>query len=194
MNRWLVAAGAPLLASTPWLLNRMRRDLEQHRRLQVSTAAWMWSCYTAHAGLTVAALATPPARRRLSPLVGATATAAALTGAVVDVASMRRFAGPAQLTGTTAGNLVTGGIYRHSRNPQYLGTLIGLTGLAVLRRSPAALALTAALATVYRVWVPREEQHLARQFGQPYLLYRAATARWLGPARNTEDRRQERPR
>ena len=46
-------------------------------------------------------------------------------------------------------------------------------------RRPAALV--GGLAVVYASWVPAEEAHLARHFGQPYVRYRDATPRWVGP-------------
>lgn len=171
---------APVLTATPVLLGRMRRDLERDGRLRAGTAAWMWTGYAAHAAL----LTTAFARRPTSPPLPAPARAAALAltgaGSALLLAGFRRFAGPAQLTGTDAGPLVTGGAYRYSRNPQYTGAVAALTGAAAARRSPAALALTAALAAVYRAWVPTEERHLTHHFGAPYRDYHARTPRWLG--------------
>lgn len=146
----------------------------------------MWGAYAGHATLTALALAADPAAPPLRTGLRAAALGLVAGGTALEIASAARFAGPAQLTGTAAGELITGGIYRYSRNPQYVGLVAVLAGLATLRRSPAAAALTAALAVVYRVWVPAEEQHLAHYFGPPYLRYRAATHRWLGwPHRRT---------
>lgn len=172
----------PMLGAMPLLLRRMKRDLRRAGRLRASTAALMWSTYGAYAALDVAALGARPGGPPLPAAVRLAAGCGVVTGATLTVASMRRFAGAAQLTGTAAGDLVTGGVYRYSRNPQYAGLVALLTSLAVARRSPTALALTAGLAATYRAWVPAEEQHLARNFGDPYVRYRAATHRWLGPA------------
>lgn len=176
----LASLPVALLGVAPLLLRRMRRDLSQDGKLRTSTAALMWTAYGTHAALITAALTRRPAAPPLPAPVRAAAAGLVVGGIELDVAGMRRFAGPGQLTGTKAGRLVTGGIYRYSRNPQYLGLLAALAGLSLLRRSPTALALTAGLAAVYQAWVPTEEAHLARHFGQPYRRYRTATARWLG--------------
>lgn len=140
----------------------------------------MWTGYAVFALLIVASLAAERTRPALPPWVRAAATALAVTGGVLDVAAMRHFAGPGQLTGTAAGDLVTGGVYRYSRHPQYTGVLATLTGLTVLRNSPATAALTVGLGATYRAWVPIEEEHLARHFGEPYRRYRDRTPRWAG--------------
>jgi protein-S-isoprenylcysteine O-methyltransferase Ste14 len=92
---------------------------------------------------------------------------------------MRKFAGPGQVSGTQAGPLVTGGVYRHSRNSQYLGYVLALTGMAIARRGGASLALAASAGVAYAAWVPVEEEHLTHTLGEPYERYRRQTARWL---------------
>lgn len=177
---------APVLTGTPLLLNRMRHELSRSGQLQTSTAAWMWTVYAAYAALITATLTNAPTTPPLPPALRGVAVTLAAAGGALNLAGTRRFAGPAQLTGTAAGNLVTGGAYRYSRNPQYTGCVIALTGMAITRRSSAALALTAGLAATYWTWIPVEEQHLARHFGEPYRRYRDATHRWLGPPEVTD--------
>jgi protein-S-isoprenylcysteine O-methyltransferase Ste14 len=103
-----------------------------------------------------------------------------VAGAALVAAGMAEFGTSAQITGTSAGGLRTGGVYRISRNPQYVGLILAAAGGASARRSGPAAGLAAALAAVYRWWVPVEEQALTRTFGQPYRTYLAATPRWLG--------------
>ena len=166
------------------LLSRMQRDLEQRRSIEPQTAALMWAAYAAHAGATAVAI-----KRRLLPveLPGAAAATVGRTAAIVGVGlcvlGMRRFAGLGELSGRQTQPLITDGIYRYSRNPQYLGYVVTLAGLSVARRSAASLALTGLLAVVYARWVPVEEEHLARTLSEPYLSYRASTNRWLGRRR-----------
>lgn len=76
--------------------------------------------------------------------------------------------------------LRTGGPYRFTRNPIYLGLLTGTAGLAVLRRRPEPLAAWAALAAVLHVKVRVEERRLSARFGEDYRRYAARTPRLLG--------------
>ena len=91
---------------------------------------------------------------------------------VLCVAGMRRFDGLGQVSATSDGPLVTGGVYRVSRNPQYTGYLLLLVGAATARRSGSALALTLGLGAAYRAWIPTEERHLQQTFGIVYDRYR----------------------
>ena len=133
----------------------------------------MWAAYTPHAALTGWALARRAAPLPLPPGVAGVIGAglvAATAGACV--AGMTRFAGPEELTGTRNQELTTTGIYRYSRNPQYLGYLLAVTGAALARRSGAALGGTGALARRSgAAWIPVEEHHLTNLYGQRYLDY-----------------------
>jgi protein-S-isoprenylcysteine O-methyltransferase Ste14 len=167
------------------LLARMQRDLSTQGSLRPSTVVAMYLAYGVHATVTAAAL-----RDRWLPLPFPRG-AARLTGGTLIVAGtalcafgMRRFAGPAQVSGTQSGPLVTGGVYRYSRNPQYLGYILALTGVAVARRSAISLALAGAAAATYAVWVPIEEEQLTRTLGPAYEQYRRGTSRWWGRPRD----------
>ena len=177
--RRLGIAAAALFAGVPGLLQRMKRDLDQQSELRRATAVLMWSAYGAAGAICVADLAAPDAAPRSASLARAGAACAAV-GAALMSAGMRRFAGPSQLTGTEAGDLVTGGAYRYSRNPQYTGLIAFTAGLAVARSAPIAGVMAGALAATLHRWVRTEEQHLERHFGAAYRRYQAATPRWLG--------------
>lgn len=163
------------------LLPRMRSELLDRGTFRPRVAAQMYVAYGAHAGLTAVAAR----RRQLSlpiPDPAAQVTGTLLTGAggALCLAGMRRFSRPSHVTGTAVEDLITHGIYSYSRNPQYLGYTLVLTGLALARRSGLALLLTGGLAVTYRRWIPTEEQHLQRLFGARYIHYRNSTHRWFG--------------
>ena len=169
--RWALAA-ALVAAGTGLLLRRMTREFDQDGALTRSTA---------HAALLGAAarrraIALPLRRRVARPtsvlLIGG--------GAAIFVAGARRFASPGQLSGTDAGTLVTGGSYRWSRNPQYVGCELVALGVAFAGRSGEALVLAVGAAGVFAYWVRVEERTLERRFGDAYRSYRARTPRWLG--------------
>jgi protein-S-isoprenylcysteine O-methyltransferase Ste14 len=75
--------------------------------------------------------------------------------------------------------LVTGGLYRRSRNSQYLGLVAVLGGLAVASRSGLAAGFTAAAWAGFNSWIPSEERHLERIFGVQYRTHAARIPRWL---------------
>jgi protein-S-isoprenylcysteine O-methyltransferase Ste14 len=80
---------------------------------------------------------------------------------------------------TGATELKTGGIYRVSRNPMYVGfdmlTLAAMLGL----RSPIVLVLGAYSILVYHLIIVGEERFLAAAFGAPYAEYRGRVRRYL---------------
>jgi protein-S-isoprenylcysteine O-methyltransferase Ste14 len=76
--------------------------------------------------------------------------------------------------------LVTGGVYRFTRNPIYLGFAVTYLALAVGLDSPLAiLLLIPCLLVVDRFVIQREETYLAARFGADYDAYRRRVRRWL---------------
>lgn len=76
--------------------------------------------------------------------------------------------------------LVERGLYRHTRNPMYVGVLSILFGWSALFQSlPLILYSLAVAACFHLVVVFYEEPHLRRVFGPSYDRYRARVGRWL---------------
>jgi len=84
---------------------------------------------------------------------------------------------PTRLPTTT---IVETGPYRFTRNPIYLGMVLGLMGLAIAFNSLWLLKMLVPFALVicYGV-ITREEAYLERKFGDVYRRYRARVRRWL---------------
>jgi len=79
-----------------------------------------------------------------------------------------------------AEDLVTDGIYSHTRNPMYVGNLLILAGIAVASNSWLCVALMLALFPfAYAAIVAAEEHYLAEKFGRPYEAYCADVPRWF---------------
>ncbi len=181
MSRGRTALGiaAGMGTASPLVLRRMAREFEASGRLRTSTAVGMYGLYVAHAGLYLTAVAKRPLE---VPLPGAVATAGwplVAAGAYATASGMRAFSSPGQVSGTDPGVFVTEGIYRVTRNPQYLGYVVALAGGALARRSGTGLLLAGAIAGIFAWWVPVEERHLSRMLGSGYDDYLAATRRWL---------------
>ena len=76
--------------------------------------------------------------------------------------------------------LVSGGIYRFTRNPMYLGRLLQLAGWAVfLSNALAALLLPVYVLYINRFQVQPEERALLERFGSEYAAYQRRVRRWL---------------
>jgi protein-S-isoprenylcysteine O-methyltransferase Ste14 len=73
--------------------------------------------------------------------------------------------------------LMTEGIYSITRNPSYLGLLLGTLGWSLAFRSAAGVVLTAAMIPPLLARMTSEERLLSAQFGADYDAYRARTSR-----------------
>jgi protein-S-isoprenylcysteine O-methyltransferase Ste14 len=75
--------------------------------------------------------------------------------------------------------LVTTGIYRHIRNPSYLGLLVSSIGWALLFRSGVGILIALLLLIPLVARIRSEERLLVEHFGDEYERYRARTWRLL---------------
>ncbi len=75
--------------------------------------------------------------------------------------------------------LVTGGLFRYSRNPVFVGMLLTMLGLFLVL--PNALTLLAAALTwvILQIQVRMEEEYLTKTHGSFYLDYMQKTGRWF---------------
>lgn len=79
---------------------------------------------------------------------------------------------------TTA--LVTTGFYTFSRNPIYLGMVLGYVGLSFLADSVLSLVALPLVIAIIRYGVIKGEEHyLEVKFGQVYRDYRKRVRRWV---------------
>ena len=76
--------------------------------------------------------------------------------------------------------LVTGGVFRLSRNPIYLADLLILAGLCLLWNAPLGLVLVPALGAVLtRRFILPEETRLKARFPDAFAAWSARTRRWI---------------
>lgn len=78
-----------------------------------------------------------------------------------------------------ADGLVTGGLYRFSRNPQYTASIVGLIGLSLGANSVLTIAMSTVLSSAYLLMALVEEDWLKQLYGAPYRDYCRETARFL---------------
>ena len=111
--------------------------------------------------------------------LGALIFALALALFAWAIATMTR-AGSNVPTSLPTTTIVDAGPYRFTRNPIYLGMVLGLIGLAIAFNSLWLLLTLAPFAVVIRHGVvAREEAYLERKFGDVYRRYRSRVRRWL---------------
>jgi len=84
-------------------------------------------------------------------------------------------------TGQDVSKLITTGIYRWSRNPQFIGWFLMLLGISIIGRSGFALALTIVFIVAIHLYTIRlAEPYLENLYGEEYRLYKSRTGRWIG--------------
>lgn len=80
----------------------------------------------------------------------------------------------------TASKLVIVGIYRHTRNPMYLGFALLLVALAVYLAAPLTLAGVAVFVLyINRFQIAPEERALTALFGEDFRRYLTQVRRWI---------------
>jgi protein-S-isoprenylcysteine O-methyltransferase Ste14 len=169
-----------------------KRVLKEHRQadgLSVSTVIAIWLVYGGHLALTVVA-----AIWRLWPLPvnDGIGHGIALTigyslcgiGVLLFVLGMAAFGSFQRMNGRTHNRLVTGGIYRWSRNPQNVGWALFLLGVSIAGESGFALLLTAVFWTRFVSYIPEEERQLKGYFGEEYSKYLEQSHRYFGQPRH----------
>ena len=76
--------------------------------------------------------------------------------------------------------LITGGIFKYSRNPIYLADLLILLGVSLIWGSVPGLVLVPALGWLLESrFIRGEEARLAETFGPKFEEYRSETRRWI---------------
>ncbi|WP_271103124.1 methyltransferase family protein [Pseudomonas tohonis] len=125
----------------------------------------------------------PPVEIAWAWRLGAALALAALGAGVclAGVASFRRARTTVNpLVPEQASSLVQAGIYRHTRNPMYLGFAILLVAWAALLGAPLALfAVAGFVLYLDRFQIAPEERALAGLFGADYTRYRERVRRWV---------------
>ncbi len=140
--------------------------------------------------LAEAALAAVAPRRLpgLVPLAPATAAVLRATGTVMVLGATALMLaaqldlGASWRVGIDEGarpGLVTGGLYRYSRNPIYVAMLTALLGFALLLPSWISLGLLIGAGLGIRRHVRDEEAYLGRTYGEEYRRYAARVGRFV---------------
>ncbi len=122
-------------------------------------------------------IALPP-----SVMLRAAGVALIVIGLLLSIGVMRAFgnAGTAVPPYRPTTRLVSTGLYRYTRNPDYIGQTLVYVGIALLANSWWPLVLLPLVLLVLHFGViRREERYLEEKFGQEYRDYMARVSRWL---------------
>ena len=184
-ERWVFIPGLALLFALGGVVSRrLTREYRSRRDVGVKTVSLIWALTGLHFGLVMMAAAWSTWHVSLpAPLVRGGGVVLVGAGGAMCLAAAYAFRSLRQLNFLEHTRLVTGGIYRWSRNPQFVGWILVLTGLGLLRESGMVLFLAALAWVSYRLHLPTEEAHLRRVFGDAYEAYARRTHRFFGPAR-----------
>ena len=103
-----------------------------------------------------------------------------VAGLVLTLIGVLEFKSIKRMSGLDASRLITSGVYRWSRNPQFLGAYLSFLGISLAGRSGYALLLSAiAIAYCHYYIVKVEEPHLERVFGEEYRVYKSRVPRYF---------------
>jgi protein-S-isoprenylcysteine O-methyltransferase Ste14 len=123
-------------------------------------------------------LALPRPARAIAAALWVVAGLAVSLAGVVEFRRARTTVHP--LRPERASALVSGGVYRFTRNPMYVGMAATLVGWAAWLAAPwALLGPLAFVAFITRYQIGPEERVLAGLFGTEYAAYRQRVRRWL---------------
>ena len=110
---------------------------------------------------------------------GAVIAAAGLAIGVAGAGFFKMIGTPVNPIGTPL-KLATGGVYRFTRNPMYLGACVLFVGLGLMLDSGWLLVLVPLVVLGLRqLAIMPEEAYLRRRFGAEYAAYCARVRRWL---------------
>jgi len=76
--------------------------------------------------------------------------------------------------------VVTTGLYKYSRNPMYIGSIIFLIGLSILIKTLIGFVFPIALFLILNyMFIPFEEEKMEKELGKKYLKYKKTVRRWI---------------
>lgn len=76
--------------------------------------------------------------------------------------------------------LVTGGIYRFSRNPAFVGFDLVYLSICLMFFNISLMLVSAWAAIMLHLQILQEEKHMHRMFGEEYDVYKKRTSRYIG--------------
>ncbi len=177
----LILAAANAALAVPMAL-LVKRDFRRLDRVSMFMAVWTGAAMHGNAAFVMAlAWLDRGSLGAISAYSIAAGLALAILGGGIIALGRRAYASFARVYGLKEDELIEHGIYRWSRNPQYVGYALFLAGAAIMGMSAPALMLAALFAVFIHFYIAGvEEPHLKKTFGDKYLAYMRRVPRYLG--------------
>jgi len=181
VKQLLILAALNAALSIPMAL-LVKGDFAKRGRVSVPMAIWTGAAMHGNALLLFAiAWLDRGSLGAMSATTTIIGVLSAIFGAAMIALGRGAYASFARVYGLKEDELIERGVYRWSRNPQYVGYALFLGGISLSAMSiwASVLALTFAL-FMHCYIVSVEEPHLRKAFGEAYEVYLKRTARYLG--------------
>ena len=181
MVLWLILISLlNVLSAVPMAL-RARHDFARLGHISLPVAIWTGAFMNVHAAVTFALAWLDRGSFSEPSLISmALGLVIASAGGGLIAAGRREYVSRARLYGLVEDKLIATGIYRYSRNPQYVGYWLVLLGAATASLSQWAFLLGFGIVPIIHFYVRGvEEPHLRSAFGQNYREYCSRTPRYL---------------
>jgi len=178
----LILAAANAALSIPMAM-LVKRDFSKCGRVSIPMAVWTGAAMHGNALLLLAiawfdrgSLGAP------SILTSAAGGFFAIAGAALIYLGRSAYADFSRVYGLKEDELIDRGVYRWSRNPQYVGYALFLGGVSLAALSVWAFVLTLSFALFIHCYIVSVEEPLLRAaFGRAYESYLRQTARYFRP-------------
>lgn len=179
---WLYIGSGIIITLSIYCWFEIRKAYEKEGTLILHISIAIWILDTLHFLLVLWAsfknLWLIPLNKTIAFITGLAIT---VIGLIIMLAGVVEFHSFRRMSGLDTSKLITTGIYRYSRNPQYTGWFLALMGISLVGRSLLAFLLTIALIIGIHLYnVKLEEPYLELLFGKDYQGYKRSTPRYFG--------------
>ena len=160
------------------MMSESQADLQGRGKQSILPPTWFFAAIVMMVGLHFAF----PRMRWLHWPWLLTGLAPLIAGFALAILADRQFkeAGTTVIPFEESSELVTGGMFRISRHPMYLGMAMALVGVALLLGSVTPWAGVVLFAVAMdRLFIAREEAMMREQYGEAYGAYAKRVRRWI---------------
>lgn len=178
----LFLSGLALVLFVPFALWFIRHEYRLRKKLSWSGAIIHVAMFAVHGVFSGMTAWGPGEIPPISP-GGEFGLALMIIGLILTLWAMDVFRTFSRWLGNNTPGLKDSGLYRFSRNPQFVGYGLLLTGFFLAWRTPLNIAAFLAYLLIARETARVEEEHLKRTYGQAYQDYLARVHRFFGRPR-----------